>query len=730
MDSHPALQRAQRALARLAGLTTAVAALLPPAGRAQTAPAPSRLPGVVVSAQKDPLPLESAPLSVTAATRAQLEDAGTRAVSDAAAPAPNTYLAEFSARKLSNPRFRGLGSSPNNPSVTTTIDGVPQLNANTSSLELLAVDQIEFVRGPQGALHGRNTLGGLIALTSTRPALDRAQGGLLAGFGDHGQREARVDVSAPLVAGQAAVSFAAGYAERDGFATNPLTGHDLDFRAAWFGKAQALLRFASDWEARLIVSGERARDGDYRLNDLLAVRANPAVTPRNFEGFTHRDVLAPTLLLTGRTGAVNVALTTGFVSWKTNDATDLDYSPLPLLERGNAERGRQFTQEIRFSSPASAGRTLGWQAGAFLFTQDYEQDAFTFLPNPAFLGYPAGTPALRSHTQARLEDRGAGLFGQVTLRTSPALSLSLGLRADFEDKEAALRTFTTPAGLGAGTSQDLGDDFSELSPHAVASYQLTPVQLVYTSVARGYKAGGFNAASPAGTERFGPEASWNYEAGYKATALDQRLRATLAVFHTRWDDLQLNVPTLTPGQFYVANVGAAATRGIELELTARPAPGWDIFAGAGRLSAKFRTGSRSTGASVGGNRLPFSPDSTLHGGTQYTFTVAPGAQRPPARGGDGVRQVLLRRPEHPGAGDLCAHPPAGRAPRPRVGSGRLDAQRLRRGVRPDGAALCDRRLGLCRRKRRPAHDRRIRELEILTGRCRRARSPAAAPDCA
>ena len=75
--------------------------------------------------------------------------------------APNVAFTEFTARKLSNARFRGIGASPANPSITTFFDGVPQLNANTSSIDLVDVDQIEFVRGPQSALFGRNALGGV-----------------------------------------------------------------------------------------------------------------------------------------------------------------------------------------------------------------------------------------------------------------------------------------------------------------------------------------------------------------------------------------------------------------------------------------------------------------------------------------------------------------------------------------------------------------------------------------
>ena len=111
--------------------------------------------------------------------RTTIENAGIHIVSEAAIFAPNTFFTEWSARKLSNARFRGISSSPNNPGITTYIDGVPQFNANSSSIELLDVDQIEFVRGPQSALFGRNTLGGLVNITSTPAVAGEVDGHVL-----------------------------------------------------------------------------------------------------------------------------------------------------------------------------------------------------------------------------------------------------------------------------------------------------------------------------------------------------------------------------------------------------------------------------------------------------------------------------------------------------------------------------------------------------------------------
>src|SRR5207249_11331092 len=134
------------------------------------------------------------PVSVTAVSNDTLENAGIRSVSEASGYAPNTFFNEFTARKLSNPRFRGIGASPTNPGVTSYIDGVPQLNANSSSIELIDIDQIEFVRGPQSALFGRNALGGIINITSGRPSLKTWTGSLIGQIGRASCRE-RVEIS-------------------------------------------------------------------------------------------------------------------------------------------------------------------------------------------------------------------------------------------------------------------------------------------------------------------------------------------------------------------------------------------------------------------------------------------------------------------------------------------------------------------------------------------------------
>ena len=586
----------------------------------------STLPPVFVTAQKQVTDAQSTPVSVTAVTARTIEDDGITSVREAAGYAPNVVLTEFSARKLSNPRFRGVGGSPNNPSVTSYFDGVPQLNANSSSIELLGVEQIEFVRGPQGALFGRNTVGGLINITSTKPSLKQWTASATGIYGNYDFWDGRASVSAPLIEDQLGFGVGLGWSARDGYTKNDFTGHDLDRREAFFGKGQLLWQPAERWEVRLLLTGERARDGDYALGDLGAIRANPHHVSRDFEGFTHRDLIAPTLLVNYLGERVDLSLISGGVWWKTVDETDLDYTPLALATRHNEEKDVQFTQEIQLASAKDApikisdSATLKWQAGIFFFTQNYDQDAYNDILNPAALGLPVPFP-FRSQSQAALDDTGVGIYGQATLTLWDKLDLTAGVRGDYENKDATLTSFTTPA-LGPVSVQKLSDDFSDCTPQFAAMYHFTPDFAAYGTVSGGFKAGGFNASSPAGTERYGQEESWNYEAGFKTSWCDHRLTANLAAFYMLWDNLQLNVPNpFVPGQFYIANVGAADTKGVEFELNARPVEGWDVFGSVGWNAAKFLSDSVSGGASVAGKRVPFTPDYTASAGMQYAFAV-------------------------------------------------------------------------------------------------------------
>ena len=608
-------------------LVAGVLVLMPEMAGAQGTQAgqvgPFQLPPVTVTAQKEPADAQTLPVSVTAVSAEGLADAGVGLIRDAAIYSPNTHFSDFTARKLSNPRFRGIGSSPANPSITTYFDGVPQLNSNSSSIDLLDVEQVEFVRGPQSALFGRNTLAGVINVTSMRPSLTEWTHSLSVPLSNFDSRDVRGSVSGPLVAGRVGISGSIGYGRRAGFTRNRVTGHDVDSREGLTGKGQVLWTPSSLWETRLIVSGERARDGDFALSDLGELRDNPFEVSRDFEGHTDRDLVATTLLTRRAGGRMTLSTTTGLVRWKTQDATDLDYTALPLLRRDNTEESVQFTQEVRVASAAGAPLRLSdrvplkWQAGVFVFTQNYEQDAVnTFSP---FVLSPFFDFAIRQHTpQSMLDDVGVGFYGQTTATFDERVDVVVGARVDHENKKASLNTFFSPA-IAPGRLVTPERSFSNVSPQVSVAVRLQPERMVYVAAGRGFKAGGFNAASPAGSEAYGEEHTWNLEGGVKTAWAAGRVTANAAVFRIAWNDLQLNLPDpAVPGQFFIANVGGAVSKGVEFELRARVQPGLDLFSAVGYTDARFKDGSISSGVNVAGNEIPNTPDYTATFGVQLS----------------------------------------------------------------------------------------------------------------
>ncbi|OYW99107.1 MAG: hypothetical protein B7Z12_18670 [Caulobacter vibrioides] len=552
--------------------------------------------------------------------------------------APNTFFTEFSARAVSTPRFRGIGGSPTNPGVTTYMDGVPQFNGNSSSIMLIDVEQIDMVRGPVGALYGRNTAGGLVNITSRRPTLQGWEGELQTMIGNYNLQDYRGRVSGALIEDVLGFSFMGGYNQRDGYTKNTVNGQPIDNRGSWFGKTQFLWTPTRQLEVRLIIAGETARDGDYALNDVAQLRATPRQSARDFGGFTKRDVLMPTLQVTWHGDSFDFTSTTGLVWWKTQDVTDLDYSTFnfipgnTFLLRNNRQQQTTWSQEFRFSNPKNVPITLSdsafltWQAGAFFFDQTYQQ---TTAQNQDNVFFPVFIPVNTTNTSAALHDQGMGLYAQSTLTAWKKLDITAGLRWDYEHKQADLSASRNPIAPPFLPSLDASSrtakTYSQVTPQASIAYRFTPGLMAYAGFSGGYKAGGFNTASVTGRTNYDQERSWNYEIGLKGRALQDKLGFQLAAFYTDWRNLQLNTPNAASlATFDVINAGNAVSKGLELSANYQATSSWTVFGSAGLQTARFLSGSMDSGAKIGGSKVPYTPNYTAAVGSQYNWELSQG----------------------------------------------------------------------------------------------------------
>ena len=614
-------------------------------------PAEMLLSPVIVTAEKRPTLVSETPAAITTLTAAMLEDSGAQDIKQAARYVPNLNVIEFTARAISNPKVRGVGGSPTNPAVTTVLDGVPLLNGDLSNLHLFDIQQLEYLRGPAGTLYGRNAPGGIVNILSRLPATD-TQADAEARWGDDGERTYQGSVSQPLTEAVSA-SMAGGVSQRGGYNTNRVTGRELDFRHAQYGRLQmAYTPQDLGWQARLLYADERSRDGDFALFDLDALRQTPYQVSHDFTGYTRRKV---------QFGAVHAGYAaerwllrsvTGYVPYTAREQTDLDLSVRDRLTRDNSRRGRQFTQEFNWASPSDAplalwrDGVLDWQLGLFYFGQQTFQDAINFI-KPAFLVEYSGVPlpagfgiddlpsdvrdqlgGARYRNLITLKDRGLGLYGQGTLRWQQ-WRMTLGLRQDYEQKYGNLRRefFYVDANGNVINDFDIRAieaqrKFSNLSPRAVLAWQPRPQTLYYGSWSLGYRAGGFNVTPADGKETYREDRSRQLELGLKQQWLRQRLSVNMALFDLQLSNLQFNLPAPPTfygnlGDFYIDNVGSAHNQGLELEIEARPLRTLSVFGTASLLKAHFKAGSRSQDVDISGNRVPLSASRSLSAGLQW-----------------------------------------------------------------------------------------------------------------
>lgn len=575
---------------------------------------------VVVTAGKRSEDAARIPLSLSVVNAEQLDELSPSTVNEVAYRVPNLHFVSFSAARLSFPYIRGIGSGQGNPAIGTYMDDVPQLSISTSRWDLLSPHQIEVLRGPQGTLYGRNTLGGVILVQSEPPA-DSFGGSLDYAYASEDHHRVRLRLSGPVSEQGAAFAFDTAYRTRDGYTVNTLTGNDVDGRDAFSGRFELRLAPIADWDVRIGVQAQRDRDGGFALYPLEKLRKRPHQVAYDLEGKAHRDAIAPFLRIERLGEQIDFLSITGYQQWRVVELVDLDFdaSPAPFdaNQREVVEEQTEFTQEFRWSSADGAELGLpgdiatSWLFGLYGFHSHFihhrDVSGYGFLP-------PSTIYPFRARSRAEMNTTGMAAFGQTTLGLSESLDLTLGLRYSYEDVEATEANFGT---LAPGTGA-FREDFSELLPKIALAWHATDRLTAFASASKGHKAGGFNTWAPdADAVGYEEETSWNYELGIKGTACSNKLRFAATLFHIEWEEMQIFLPAADRDtDFYLANAGASRSRGLELE-AAYSLPGGFVLEGSvGFTDAEFTEGyvDPFSGEDIEGNSVHFAPENTWHVG--------------------------------------------------------------------------------------------------------------------
>jgi len=580
----------------------------------QSVPAPAVQgppPETVVTARKRNEALLDVPVSVSVFTAEEIEKGGMRSMRDVSMLTPNMNMVEFTARRLSFPFIRGIGSGIGEAGVVTYVDGVQQLTTGSTNLPLRGLERVEILRGPQGSVYGRNALGGVIKLQSKAPS-STPEFSASAGVGNYDLYEAAASWSGPVGQGGSALGLDASYMQRDGYTKNVFTGDQVDTRESFFGRAQYLMNPSDDSELRVGLYGETARDGGFALSFLQGLKQDPWRIDQDFEGKVNRDIVAPSVTYHLFGDSVDFRSITSYQDWDVLETSDFDFTPLDLIRRKSTEDQSYLYQELLWSSPDSQvgdGDTLSWIAGLQGFiagsSRSAENEFRPLFPTP-------GTDT----SSGDFDDYGIGVFGQLSAAVTEAVELTAGLRYDHEFKEASLRSTFVSGGVTLVDNRTKEDaDFGQLLPSFAATWKVRDDTSLYGSVAKGYKAGGFNLRAPTNQIAFDPEHNWSFEVGVKSALAGGRVALRLAAFYIDWDDMQLSLFDPVAGG-YITNASQSTSQGVEAEARTQVTEMLSLFGTVGTADTEFGDFVDPYGNQVSGNSLPFAPEYTFSLGAQ------------------------------------------------------------------------------------------------------------------
>jgi iron complex outermembrane receptor protein len=620
---------------------------------------------VVVTARRREERLQDTPVAVTALAGEALESRGVESVDQIAKFAPSIRFDGAAALSGGNYNatvfIRGVGQNDfaifSDPGVGVYVDGVYYARSIGGTLDAFDVSRIEVLRGPQGTLFGKNTIGGAVLITTERPK--NALGGEIEGVtGSYDRLDVKGHVDIPL--GQkVSARLSAARLTRDGYGKRLTTGDDLGDRNATAARAQLLWEPSDTVTVNLSADYTRAREHS-APQKLLVIGAVPGFAIGPFMG-NFNTYVAPGLGITAPNGAktLNTSFLTdspfttygtgpnvndldlwggsATVDWNLGEVTfksitavrgltatfarDGDNTPFTFRETFNHDVQTQYSQEFQLGGQSFDDR-LTWVTGAYVFQERGTDSGYAKLALGLAPGVspPPFSPSAAVYT--KVTSTTYALFAQGSLTLTDRLSATVGARYNRDEKDYVLDHRRIRDG-GVIAQVSPSGSWNSFTPKVGLEFKATPDVLLYASVGKGFKSGGFNARplnDASEVTEYQPETLLTYEAGAKTAWLDRRLILNVAGYFSDYQDIQVTV-NQTPRNF-VANAAAGEVKGVEVELQARPTADWSFNFGGGYMDAKYTEVGSGLAA---GQVLPITlathfvkaPKWTLNGGIEY-----------------------------------------------------------------------------------------------------------------
>jgi iron complex outermembrane receptor protein len=642
---------------------------------------------IIVTAQKRMESVQDVPISISAFSANDLSDLGVDRASELLNFIPNASTHLIYGDSQFNFYIRGVGDSNFHVNSISSVgiyaDEVALNSAPTWGFATFDLERVEVLRGPQNTLFGRNTTGGAVSFISRKPALDAGLNGHVdLSYGRYNQ----VDVEGALgiPAGDSwAFRLAAKASTGDAIQTNRFLGVKQGDRERYAARFQALWQ-PSDTFSALFSANFGANRGDNRQAKSIGTQdpSNPRAicpvplgqlglgqpcsdgggfvdTADHFEIFANMpnprnqiDVSGGSLRLDWKMSGATLTSISAYMHSEMERSEDADAGPNAFFELHQGTDADQYSQELRLTS--SSDSKMQWLLGAYYFFEDaYLPTVIRRTPgDPPPLNAVPGDPdaqlaTILPTTIIWQDDKSASLYGQIDYELVDRLTVTAGLRLSSEDKSGWNETF-----IGSGTQYPFGtfltedrarsniiryvgktrldEQSDEWGGRLALNYRLNPDAILYGSVSRGFKSGGFSAAAlqaliGQAARAVKPESLLTYEIGSKSTWLDGRLTTNVSAFYNDWQDMQIFSILLDQGQLLplLLNVPKTASWGAEFEAKYVPAENWLVQLGLGLLDSEVKDATDLPQVHVG-NELPYAPNYSVDGLIEKRWPLASG----------------------------------------------------------------------------------------------------------
>lgn len=597
-----------------------------------------QLETVTVTAEKKEALLQNIPLSVTAISSKQVEELRLWNSKDLTAVVPNLYSGNSGdGRNVTS--IRGIATTSYDPAVATYIDGVNQFSLDTYIPQLIDVERIEILRGPQGTLYGRNAMGGVINIITKQPT-NGTNGFAEINLGNYNQQRYSVGIRTALVKNKLFFGASGLFNKRNGYYNNQFNNSSFDKQNEVSGNYYLKYLPAAKWAITLNVKHQNNKnDGAFPLvNGVEETFNNPFQLNQNAVGKMIDNTLNASLSVNHTGDKINFSSQLG---WQNNqrhyDAPlDGDFSPADAVtvinNYGNKWNNvKVVTHEMKFSSPISNSSKFNYTAGTYLFHQNNpSKQATHFGKDAGLLGVADSNFSSINTTTAK--NTGIALYGQVNYLITKKLSFIAGLRYDYENKKLTVQGEFQRDGQDAfitvaDTTGTL--NFSALLPKLGLQYQLAANSNLFANYSRGFRTGGLTQLSSDPSQPplypYKPEYSNNIEIGIKNNFLDNKLRLNVTFFMTHVNNAQVPTLVLPDAITITKNTGELNSKGAELELLFKPIKGLQVEYNIGYTDAKYKSlkvAGNGGNINLDGKKQIFTPDVTSMLTLQYSYVLS------------------------------------------------------------------------------------------------------------